>query len=176
MNGIFRKVYFYFVCPWSEFSLSTSAEDIHTVSVWVKRCDLSLSWMGIRDFLLLGQCFFFFEHLLELAVQMAKSRLPISAKPADPAFPSTLRMCQDGALRLSLICPMCLWHCVRTPVIGPFSLSAQQTGSCSVLAARLLMQSPLHYFWEPNDRVTAARITCSFARFQVGYKWNSSVL
>lgn len=79
-------------------------------------------------------------------------------------------MCHDGALRLSLICPLCLLHCVRTSVIGPFSVGALQTGSCSsVLAARALMQSPLHYFREPNDRVTTASIA-SLAHLQ-DFKW-----
>lgn len=53
----------------------------------------------------------------------AKSRLSILAKPADPVF-SRHRMGQAGVLRLSLFGSLCLW----TPVIGPFSVGALETG------------------------------------------------
>lgn len=154
---------FYFVCPWSEFSLTTSAEDIHTVSVWVKWCDLSLSWMGIRDFLLLGQ-YFFFSAFARACSSNGSTGLRAGCPSQlnqqiqhSPQHTECARMGPWGSDWFAL----CVFDTVRTPVIGPFSVGALQTGSCSsVLAARVLMQSPLHYFWEPNDRVTAASIAC----------------
>lgn len=94
----------------------------------------------------------------------AKSRLPISATPADPVFSTTHRMCQDGALRLSLICPLCLWHCVRTPVIGPFSVDALQTGVVKLQPGHL---HKVHCtIFGTQMTVTAASIACSLQDFK----------
>lgn len=77
-------------------------------------------------------------------------------------------VCQDGALRLSLICPLCLWHCVRTPVIGPFSVGALQTGSCSsVLVARYLCKVYCTVF---GSQMTEWLLPASLVHLQ-DFKW-----
>lgn len=169
MNGIFRKVWFYFVCPWSGFSLTTSAEDIHTVGVWVKWCDLSLSWMGIRDFLLLGQYFFFSAFTRAHSSNGStglRAGCPSQLTQQIQHSPQHTECARMGPWGSAWFVP-CVFDTVRTPVIGPFSVGALQTGSCSVPAARVLMQSPLHYF---GSQMTEWLLPASLAHLQ-DFKW-----